>query len=142
MSKIKILAVLLTLTMTALTVTSCGKEVEKKEKDSSSEAEVVSSTADGNKEASSLPGKETADTSKPSDDNSVEEDSSVVKGTGIIIEDFINLDELDDENVVIIGGDNETDNKTESNGQAEETESKDDVSSVPPNLEQGWGELL
>lgn len=145
MSKMKLIITLLALAMTTLTVASCGKELKKK--DNSSESEAVSdSTADSSIESTNEPTivTDSKSDSKSTDDNNTDNDSSAA-GTGIVIEDFINLDELDDENVVIIGGGNSTANKDTANNSGQTGSKQDtntDASSVPPNLEQGWGELL
>ena len=106
MSKIRILVALLTTAVMALTIASCGKDVEKKESGSKADVSSVATEDSKTEDKDSTADTENDETSesKSNDDNSTDGDSSVVKGTGIVIEDFINLDEWEDENVVIIGG--------------------------------------
>ena len=143
MSKIRILVALLTTAVMALTIASCGKDVEKKENSSKADVSSVATEDSKTEDKDSTADTENDETSesKSNDDNSTDGDSSVVKGTGIVIEDFINLDEWEDENVVIIGGDESAEGNTNEGENTESTEGDTDES-LPPNLEQGWGELL
>ena len=137
MNKVKFMAVALSLCLSCLAVTSCGKDLNNK--DSNGGTRAVSA------QVTYLTGDETYPASKTTvasqvDSDAAEENSTASNGgttsnnnkdttssqSGIIIEDYINLDEEDPYE----------DDSTAS------TNSKNSDESVERNMEEGWGPLI
>ena len=149
MKKMKILSITLSMLMGAMLMTSCGENVKRSDKSGSEKDDSAAKAALVNISSTESRAPLKRDSSNNKDDVAQESRTSSEGKGQIEIVDEINLDELEGDVLILDNSEsgkdqsNSNSGKDKNNSASKNDGKKDsaDSSSLPPNLQDDWGEL-